>query len=99
MNTTKLDLFDGRFPLGSMFLTPGALNAIVSAAQSPLDFFLPHAQGDWGELCAEDLSRNDHALIDGSRLFSAHRTRLGVRLWVITEADRSATTILLPEEY
>ena len=99
MTTAPINPFSGLFELGEMLLTRGAFDAIVSEAQSPLDFFVRHAQGDWGELCEEDVSRNNQALIDGSRLLSAYRTRSGVKLWVITEADRSATTILLPEEY
>jgi hypothetical protein len=55
--------------------------------------------GDWGDVDQEDQAANDHALEDGSRLLSAYTTLKGQRIWIITEADRSATTILLPEEY
>ena len=58
-----------------------------------------HARGDWGEVDAEDKQANQDALVHGERLLSAYRTSLDVRIWVITEADRSVTTILLPEEY
>jgi hypothetical protein len=58
-----------------------------------------HASCDWGELCAEDKASNDQALQYGGRLMSAYRTPTGVKFWIITEADRSATTTLLPEEY
>ena len=58
-----------------------------------------HAAGDWGEVDAEDWSLNDQAVLDGTRLLSAYRTLKGEKLWVITEADRSSTTLLLPSEY
>jgi hypothetical protein len=58
-----------------------------------------HAKGEWGELSAEDARLNDEALVSGERILSAHRTARKEKLWIITEADRSATTILLPEEY
>lgn len=58
-----------------------------------------HWLGDWGDLDAEDKARNDLGLIEGSRLFSAYHSARGVKFWIITEWDRSATTVLLPEEY
>jgi hypothetical protein len=60
---------------------------------------LRHASGDWGELDQEDLDANERSLRDGSRLLSAYRSKNGVRFWIITEADRSVTTALLPEDY
>jgi hypothetical protein len=88
-----------RFPLGRLLMTPGALQALIAAGQSPLEFLRRHASGDWGEVGAEDGRLNDRAVKDGTRLLSAYRTAGGRKVWVITEADRSATTILLPEEY
>ena len=58
-----------------------------------------HARGDWGELCDEDVAANEQALKDGGRLLSAYKATSGTKFWVITEADRSATTVLLPEDY
>lgn len=58
-----------------------------------------HAMGDWGDVCAEDKTANEQALKDGSRLLSAYADRKGTKFWIITEADRSATTVLLPEDY
>jgi len=58
-----------------------------------------HADGDWGDLCKEDKTSNDRALRDGSRLFSSYEFPSRGKLWIITEADRSATTFLLPEDY
>lgn len=87
------------FPLGELLATPGALAALMRAGQSPSEFLLRHASNDWGEVCGEDWELNDRALEDGSRLLSVYRTTKQERLWIITEADRSVTTILLPDEY
>jgi hypothetical protein len=75
------------------------LQALLAAGQSPSVFLERHLRGDWGLVSAGDAQANDDALRDGDRLLSAYATRLGTRLWVITEYDRSVTTILLPEEY
>ncbi len=88
-----------RFPLGQTVATPGTLEALSTNAQSPFEFLIRHGTGDWGDLDADDKERNEEALKDGSRIFSAYNLRDGTRIYVITEADRSATTILLPEEY
>jgi hypothetical protein len=92
------------FPLGQIVATPGALEALAEAGQSAVEFLAQHARGDWGEVCAEDRQLNDDAVRDGSRLLSAYRTKLNLKLWIITEAaddqgHRAATTILLPDEY
>jgi len=88
-----------RFPLGQLVATPGALEVLQKSGQSPVDFLDRHAKGDWGDVCDEDRQANEDALDHGTRLLSAYRTQRGKRLWIITEADRSATTVLLPEEY
>ena len=93
-----------KFQLGRTLATPGALDALTDAGQSPVDFLSRHIQGDWGDLCDEDKALNDAALVDGSRLLSSYTMRNGTKLWVITEAtdddgNRAATTILLPSEY
>jgi hypothetical protein len=96
MQETKAPLFS----LGQIVATPGALAALEKAGQAPQEFLFRHAHGDWGELCDEDKRENHYGLAHGFRLLSSYRTAAGdVRVWVITEADRSATTILLPEEY
>ncbi len=87
------------FALGEIFATPGALAALEAAGQPPLLFILRHAGNDWGEVCTEDWQQNDEAVDHGDRLLSAYSTSLGARIWVITEADRSSTTLLLPDEY
>jgi hypothetical protein len=80
-------------------LTPGAGDALLAAAPLPAEFVLRHHDGDWGELDPADRHENERALRIGSRLLSSYRTRRDERLWVITESDRSVTTLLLPEEY
>lgn len=89
----------GKLELGHIVATPGSLGALEDASQSAARFLLPHKQGDWGELDAFDRRQNNRALLLGGRVLSAYRTQLGEKLWVITEADRRATTLLLPEEY
>ena len=88
-----------RFPSGQIVATPGVLEALANAGQTPLEFLCRHLLGDWGEVCAEDAAENELALREGFRLLSAYRTSQGVKLWIITEADRSVTTLLLPSEY
>ncbi len=87
------------FPLGRTVATPGALEALEQAHQSPLEFLRRHQTGDWGELCDEDKRENEFSLKHDLRILSAYRTARDIRLWAVTEADRSVTTILLPEEY
>ena len=88
-----------KFPLGQLVATPGALETLQEAGQSPTDFLSRHVRGDWGEVCDDDKRANDEALVHGARILSAYRTLRNVRIWVITESDRSSTCILLPEEY
>jgi hypothetical protein len=90
-----------RFRPGRLVSTPGALKALEEAQDPSMGMGLlqRHLDGDWGEVSEEDREANDSALENGGRLFSAYRIGNGVKLWVITEADRSATTVLLPEEY
>lgn len=88
-----------RFPLGRILVTPGALRALDEAGQSLLTFLARHAAGDWGDLDAHDCAANEYAVTSGERILSAYRLASGTRVWIITEADRSATTALLPDEY
>lgn len=88
-----------RFALGRLVATPGALKALEDAGQDPMQFVARHQAGDWGELGEEDKQENEFSVSHGLRILSAYHTALGESLWVITEADRSATTLLLPEEY
>jgi hypothetical protein len=85
-------------PLGRVVATPGALKLLLEAGGHPFDYLARHATGDWGELCDFDRRQNEIALREGYRIFSSYEMTTG-RVWIITEADRSVTTILLPEEY
>lgn len=89
----------GKFELGQVVMTVGASEALLHAQHVPPEFLLRHKHGDWGELCAEDQRENERSLRGGGRLLSAYHTRHEEKLWVITEWDRSATTLLLPAEY
>lgn len=88
---------DGTFPLGRTVATRGA--AVTLTADDILLALSRHSAGDWGELDRMDKARNDIALASEGRLFSAYLSASGIRFYVITECDRSATTILLPSEY
>jgi hypothetical protein len=88
-----------RFALGQVVATPGALAALAEAGQWWIVFLARHAQGDWGDLDPHDWQENEAALQRGGRLFSAYTLATGQRLWIITEWDRSVTTLLLPAEY
>ena len=87
------------FPLGRVLATPGALEALEKAKQQPQEFLDRHTSGDWGEVDSHDAAESELSLQRGFRLLSSYTTRSGDKLWIITEADRSATTLLLPEEY
>ena len=90
------EIMQPRFPVGMTYATPGALALNVDLTR----YLHRHHCGDWGdELCAEDKAANEQALKDGSRLLSCYRTPAGDRLYIITEWDRSTTTIMLPSEY
>ena len=87
------------FPLGQIVATPGALEALESSLQTPAEFLRRHAMGDWGDLSADDIAENEFSIKNGFRLLSSYVTATGQRLWVITEAQRDLTTLLLPDEY
>ncbi|HPI31668.1 MAG TPA: hypothetical protein PLR32_00020 [candidate division Zixibacteria bacterium] len=87
------------FSAGVIVGTPAALDALEFAEVNPAALLVRHLSGDWGELDAEDRAANDAALRGGGRLFSAYDLPTGARVWIITEADRSSTTVLLPEDY
>jgi len=85
------------FPLGNVVITPNALGQLT-----PADIQLGlqrHQAGDWGELGEEDWQENDRARHIGLRLLSSYRSSRGVTFWIITEASRTATTLLMPEDY
>jgi hypothetical protein len=86
-----------KFPLGDMYVT-----AAVDRMLDPADIqaaLSRHCQCDWGDVCEDDRKENELSLVEGFRLFSVYRDRNGVKFWIITEADRSATTVLFPDDY
>ena len=88
-----------RFHLGRIVATPGALEALKEAGERPATLLKRHIAGDWGELDDHDRQENERSIADGCRLLSAYTLSTGAKLWIITEADRSVTTLLLPSEY
>lgn len=86
-----------RFSLGQLFATPGVLAEVSTVDISSA--LARHAMGDWGDLGQEDINENNRALKEGSRLFSSYLSTDQVKFWIITEWDRSVTTVLLPSEY
>lgn len=85
--------------LGQVVATPGAIDALESAKETPLKYLVRHASGDWGSVCEEDAELNNQAVMDGERVLSCYELPRGEKIWIITERDRSVTTILLPSEY
>ena len=88
----------GPLPLGKIVATPGALETLTDAGEDPLRYLARHASGDWGDLDTHDRRENERSFKHGWRVLSSYPVG-GHTLWIITEADRSVTTILLPEEY
>lgn len=87
------------FPLGRVVATPDALAALSESGEDGKTFLDRHSKGDWGEIDQSDWAVNDEALRIGDRVVSAYNLKISTRIWIITEADRSVTTILLPEDY
>jgi hypothetical protein len=88
-----------RFNPGQVVATPGALAALEASGESLFDYLARHLSGDWGDVDAEDAQENELSLKNDLRLLSAYTLKNGTKIWVITEADRSSTCVLLPEEY
>ena len=95
MNAKAIPL--AKFRLGQIVTTPNALELLTS--EDILMAITRHQAGDWGELSAEDRIANDQSLIDGTRILSAYHSARGLRFWILTERDRSVTTVLMPEDY
>ena len=85
------------FALGQTVITPAAIEALTN--QDVLTALSRHVRGDWGDLCEEDRKENEFSLREGFRLFSVYHTPTGKKFWIITETDRSVTTVLLPSDY
>jgi hypothetical protein len=86
-----------KFPLGELYVT-----AAVDKTLAPEDIraaLVRHARGDWGDVCEDDRKENELSLTEGYRLLSVYHDRNGVKFWIITERDRSVTTVLLPDDY
>jgi len=90
---------EARFVLGQTVSTPGALKALEEAGQDALPFLVRHVTGDWGNVDRYDRHANEIGVEQGLRIFSSYTLVNGKTIWVITEADRSVTTVLLPQEY
>ncbi len=85
------------FPLGQLVGTPSALAQITH--DDIMAALRRHLSGDWGDVCAEDKQSNDRAVLEATRILSSYQAANGTKFWIITEADRSVTTVLLPEDY
>lgn len=90
-------MFNQKFELGQTLVTPGAYEALN--LKDAADCLVRHASGDWGDMSEEDKAYNEEALVTGDRILSSYRDSNGIKFWIITEWDRSTTTILLPDEY
>jgi hypothetical protein len=88
-----------KFLPGRILSTPGALAAFQDSGEEPWPYLDKHIHGDWGEVDEHDRKENELSLVHGFRLLSAYTLKNGVKIWIITEADRRSTTILLPSEY
>ena len=92
-----MTILQRKFRLGNIYATPGVLTAIPN--DEVIAALARHQSGDWGDVDAEDKQENEYSLGRRLRLLSAYRSQTGAKFWIITEADRSATTVLLPSEY
>ena len=89
-----------KFPMGHIVSTPGAIEACFAQGVSQVSLLQRHGQCDWGDLYPEDKARNDRAFLNGDeRIFSSYKLPIDGHVWIITEADRNSTTLLLPNEY
>jgi len=87
------------FPLGNVYLTIGAREALEESNQTATEFLAKHQSGDYGDICEDDKRENELSVKEGFRILSSYRTSQNVKIWVITEADRTSTTLLEPNEY
>jgi hypothetical protein len=87
------------FECGALVFTAGIDELVRAGRIDPFHYFSRHVRGEWGDLCEEDMQANADALVNNFRLLSSYQIDPELKLWIITEADRSVTTLLLPEEY
>ena len=97
MPDKRVQIVKGKFPLGQTVITRTAMNTLTQ--EDVMTALARHAAGDWGDVCEEDFRENEQSLDQGFRLFSVYHAQDGTKFYIITEADRSATTVLLPEDY
>jgi hypothetical protein len=95
----SLSMPAAKFSPGRVLCTPAALSLLETHQCSPLSLLARHLSGDWGTVCEEDAALNDEALCSGLRILSAYEIAPDATLWILTEADRAVTTLLLPDEY
>lgn len=88
-----------KFELGQVCATPAALEALQVNELNPVDLLARHHNGDWGDLDDDDKRENDYSVQHGLRIFSAYNLKDGQRIWIITEWDRSVTTVMIPSDY
>ncbi len=88
-----------KFDLGTVYATPKSLETILNQKKNPSTLLTRHHSGDWGDMDHHDMKANDRALVDGSRIFSSYQLTEADKVWLITEADRGMTVLMLPEEY
>ena len=99
MNAYETKPTGGRFPLGRVVATPGAIEALEQASINGFELLSRHHRGDWGDLSEDDKAENEFSVDKYLRIFSSYRISDDEKVWIITEADRSVTTLLLPSEY
>lgn len=99
MNLPSTHYAGPRFKLGRILATPGALEVIADARVSIVDLLIRHLRGDWGDLSDSDRQQNEHAITTSQRILSNYVLPSGRTVWIMTDADRHATTFLLPDEY
>ena len=87
------------FRLGDVYITPGAQAALTIHTINPASLLDRHVTGDWSNLSPDDIKANRDAVAGGARIFSSYHIALKIRVWVITEASRASSTVVLPEEY
>ena len=92
-------IIESKFDFGRVVATTTLANYCEKKGFSMLPYLIRHANGDWGDVCKEDWKSNDEAFKNGERLLSEYKLPDGRRIWIITEWDRSATTLLFPEDY
>ncbi len=98
-NKQIMDKLKQPLDLGMVVATPSALEVLKESNQCFLEFINRHRHHDWGDVCQEDWNLNNQSVLEGTRILSSYKTKKNEKIWIITEADRSSTCLLLPSEY